>query len=175
VTTTATVAGCTTSGAGPRGYVGRLLDAVAYLLDGVAAYVETAGDDPWEDLTEALLVVAAEAGCQAHDLPRGLAPHLLRRAGHQVARANGYQPADLDDPLIDKAIDDLLSYPRERQVRLLRYAARQPAYPRPPHFAAGGPHHPAGAACGPAVTHEPHPHGGPMRSQASAHRPRPTT
>jgi hypothetical protein len=78
-----------------------------------------------------------------YDLPGHAAPAVYRRAAFYLARASGYQPLDPGDPVIDRALDELATYPPERQIRLLTYASRRalppgssmlPLTPRPTHL-----------------------------------------
>jgi hypothetical protein len=97
--------------------------AITYVLLGAAALITDDGDTG----TPALLHAGAGCACAMHGLPASLAPVIYRRAALCLARASGYQPLDTADPVIDRALDELLGYPPERQARLLTYAARRAA------------------------------------------------
>jgi hypothetical protein len=98
-----------------------LPDAITYVLLGAAALITDDGDTA----TPGLLDAGAGCACAMHGLPASLAPLIYRHAALRLARASGYQPLDTADPVIDRALDELPSYPPERQARLLTYAARR--------------------------------------------------
>ena len=98
-----------------------LRDAIRYVLLGAADLIT----DDGETGTAGLLEAGAGCACAMHGLPATLAPAVCRRAALWLARASGYQPLDTADPVIDRALDELPSYPPERQARLLTYAARR--------------------------------------------------
>ena len=95
------------------------------MLDGAASLIADDGDTA----SAGLLDGGAEAACGMYGLPGQAAPAVFRRAAFYLARASGYQPLDPGDPVIDRALDELATYPPERQIRLLSYAARHAARP----------------------------------------------
>ena len=109
----------------PALHSGALPAAVSYVLDGAASLIADDGDTASAGLLEG----GAEAACGMYGLPGQAAPAVFRRAAFYLARASGYQPLDPGDPVIDRALDELATYPPERQIRLLSYAARHAARP----------------------------------------------
>ena len=80
---------------------------------------------PPGDGTAGLLEAGAGCACAMYGLPASLSPAVFRRAALRLARASGYQPLDTADPVTGRALDELPGYSRERQARLLTYAARR--------------------------------------------------